>query len=155
MKREEVKAIFPDATDEQIDKIMAQNGADINKAKGDFDAVKAQLKTAQTELTGLKAKTDQDALAAAQKQAADLQAELDGIKKAESLRTIREKVSKEKNVPADLLSGETEEDCTKQAEAILKFANPSYPDLPDGGEPNKNTGQSTSALFAEWAKDKL
>ena len=125
MKRDEVKALFPDATDEQIDKLMALNGADINKAKGDLDTVKAQLKTAQTELSGLKAQNDQDALTAAQEKAAELQAKLDAIEKDASVRALRAKVSKETKVPAELLTGETEDDCKKQADAILAFANPS------------------------------
>ena len=155
MKRDEVKALFPDATDEQIDKLMAINGADINKAKGDLDTVKAQLKTAQTELSGLKAQNDQDALTAAQEKAAELQAKLDAIEKDASVRALRAKVSKETKVPAELLTGETEDDCKKQADAILAFANPSYPSLPDGGEHSNSNNTSTSAKFAEWAKDLL
>ena len=37
-------------------------------------------------------------------------------------------------VPAELLSGDTEESCTAQAQAILKFAQPGYPSVRDGGE---------------------
>ena len=155
MKRDEVKALFPDATDEQIDKLMAINGADINKAKGDLDTVKAQLKTAQTELSGLKAQNDQDALTAAQQKAEELQAKLDAIEKDASVRALRAKVSKETKVPAELLTGETEDDCKKQADAILAFANPSYPSLPDGGEHSNSNNTSNSAKFAEWAKELL
>lgn len=58
-----------------------------------------------------------------------LQAELDKLKKEGTVRQVREKVSKELNIPAELLSGEDEETCKKQAEAILKFAKPkSYPE---------------------------
>ena len=153
MKRDEVKALFPDATDEQIDKLMAINGADINKAKGDLDTVKAQLKTAQTELSGLKAQNDQDALTAAQQKAEELQAKLDAIEKDASVRALRAKVSKETKVPAELLTGETEEDCKAQAEQILAFAKPSYPSLPDGGEAGGTGGTTTAQLFAEWSKN--
>lgn len=44
MKREEIKALFENATDEQIDKIMSINGADVEKAKGKLTAVEAELK---------------------------------------------------------------------------------------------------------------
>ena len=37
-------------------------------------------------------------------------------------------------VPAGLLSGASEEDCTAQAQAILEFARPGYPSVRDGGE---------------------
>ena len=61
MKREEVKAIFPDATDEQLDKIMGINGADINKAKGDLDKIKTELEKAKTDLAAA-IRTSLDAL---------------------------------------------------------------------------------------------
>lgn len=44
MKREEIKAIFENATDEQIDKVMSLNGADIEKGKGKITALENELK---------------------------------------------------------------------------------------------------------------
>ena len=44
MKREDIKAILPDATDEQIDSILNQHGSELN-------AVKAQLTSAQQAAT--------------------------------------------------------------------------------------------------------
>ena len=48
-------------TKEQVDSIMAENGKDINEAKGDVESIKAELKTAKdtiqerdTQLEGLK-----------------------------------------------------------------------------------------------------
>lgn len=46
MKREELKNIIPDITDEQMGKILDINSADIGKAKSDYDKVKADLDTA-------------------------------------------------------------------------------------------------------------
>jgi hypothetical protein len=43
MKREEVIALFPDATEEQIDKIMDMNGKDINSTKAKLSTDKAEL----------------------------------------------------------------------------------------------------------------
>lgn len=58
----------------------------------------------------------------------NLKNQLDGYMKAEEIRKVREKVSSETKVPHSLLTGETEEDCKKQAEAILAFAKPkTYP----------------------------
>lgn len=61
MKREEIKAIFADATDEQLDKIMNLNGADVEKVKSKLTAAEADLKTKtedfdklNAELTSLK-----------------------------------------------------------------------------------------------------
>ena len=53
-----------------------------------------------------------------------LQAELSTLKKESTVRQVREKVAKDTSVPMDLLTGEDEETCKKQAEAILKFAKP-------------------------------
>lgn len=156
MKRTDITTLFPDATDEQINRIMDLNGADINKAKGDLDELKTQFAAAQSEIATLKAGAPKDDLKEAQDRAAALQTELDSIKRAESLRTMREKVAGETKVPAALLTGETEEACAEQAKAILAFANPTgYPALKDGGEVHNNSTPATRDKFAEWAKSNL
>jgi len=158
MKRSDITDIWPEATKEQIDKLMGINGTDINNAKSELDGLKAQLTAAQGEIQKLKdgaagkpdeLKETQDALAA-------LQAELTGMKHAEAVRLVREKVSGEKKVPANLLTGETEETCAAQADAILAFAKAgSYPNVHDGGEAGHGGTVQTRDKFAEWAKDNL
>lgn len=156
MTRTDITAIFPDATKEQIDKLLDMNGGDINKAKGDLNALQGQLTAAQTELRALKDKpADKDSAARIQA----LEDELAGLKNANALRDLREKVAKDAGVPASLLTGDTEDACKSQAEAIKSFAAstkaPSYPGLPDGGEV-RTPGTSTARdKFAEWAKDSL
>lgn len=85
-----------------------------------------------------------------------LQMQVDAFTKAENLRQVRQKVSTDTGVPAELLSGDTEDTCKAQAEAILKFAKPGgYPTVKDGGEPARKPTGSTSAVerdFAEWLK---
>lgn len=83
-----------------------------------------------------------------------LQAELDGMKRADSVRKIREEVATEMGVPANLLNGGTKEECEAQAKGILSFAKPdSYPSVKDGGEVrNVSTGQ-TRDQFANWLDD--
>ena len=154
MKRTDITELFPEATAEQIDKLMDLNGQDINKAKGELDALKGQLTAAQEEISKIKAKPDSVEEITARANA--LQAELDSMKRAEELRTMRAKVSNEHNVPAELLTGETEEACAEQAKAILAFAKPSgYPSLRDGGELHHVPESKTREKFAEWAKDNL
>lgn len=154
MKRTDITELFPEATAEQIDKLMDLNGQDINKAKGELDAIKGQLTAAQEEISKIKAKPDSVEEITAKANA--LQAELDSMKRAEELRTMRAKVSSEHNVPAELLTGETEEACAEQAKAILAFAKPSgYPSLRDGGELHHLPDTKTRDKFAEWAKDNL
>lgn len=59
MKREDVKKQIPGITGEQLDWIMTENGADINREKTAAEQYKTQLENAQTQL-----KTAQDGLAA-------------------------------------------------------------------------------------------
>ena len=156
MKRTDITELFPDATAEQIDKLMDLNGQDINKAKGELDAIRGHLTAAQEEIGKIKASAKPDALEEATARANALQTELDSMKRAEELRTMRAKVSSEHNVPADLLTGETEEACAEQAKAILAFAKPSgYPLLRDGGEIRTPPTTQTRDKFAAWAKENL
>ena len=100
-----------------------------------------------------KSKTE---LQKAQEERDALKAELEGMKKANSVRELREKVAKEKNIPANLLTGETEEDCTAQADAILSFAMPNaYPAVKDGGEVRKTMKKDTASQFADWFNEQI
>ena len=156
MKRDDITALFPDATAEQIDKLMGINGADINKAKGELDTLKTQLATAQGEIETLKnSGVNEEEFNAAKQLAATLQTELDGMKQAETVRLMREKVAKEKKLPVHLLTGNTEEDCASQADSILAFAKPTYPRVKDGGEVAQNNKKTTREQFSEWAKEIL
>ena len=87
----------------------------------------------------------------ATERADSLQAELDAMKKAEELRTLRDEVASSKGVPANLLTGSTREECEAQADLLLNWAKPnSYPKVPDGGEPVGNAKKSTREQFADW-----
>ena len=156
MKRSDVTAIFPDASDEQIKKLMDLNGADINTAKASADEIKKQLDAANTELEAAKkaaaAAVSADELKKATDRAAALETELNGLKASNALRDKRFAVAKEKGIPPELLTGETEDDMKAQADAILAFAKPSYPTLPDGGEASHVKGGSTRDQFAAWAE---
>lgn len=61
-------------------------------------------------------------------------AELDALNAANAQRDMRARVAAATGVPVELLTGDTEEACTAQAQAALKFAKPvnSYPDVRDG-----------------------
>ena len=157
MKRTDITDVFPEASKEQIDKIMGLNGSDINAAKGEAETLRTQLAAVQGELeqfTGAggqaeKLKEAQSALEAAR-------VEIEAMKAAESLRTMREKVATEKSVPIGLLTGDTEEACVTQADAILAFAKQGkYPAVPDGGESHTPSELSTRDKFADWAKTNL
>lgn len=82
-----------------------------------------------------------------------LQQELDAIKQAEKIREVRAKVAKETGIPENLLTGDTVENCTAQAEAIKAFAKPAYPNIRDAGEAGGASGTSTAQQFAEWFRN--
>lgn len=150
MKRTDITELFPEAPKETIDKIMSLNGADVNAAKAEVEALKQQLAEAQ------KSAVNNEELKKAQQHIDQLTQELTGMKAAETIRLTREKVAGEKKVPAHLLTGETEEACAKQADEILAFAQPSgYPQVRDGGEVPITPKRTTREKFAEWAKDSL
>ena len=157
MKRTDITELFPEATKEQIDKLLDLNGRDINQAKGDISGLQGQLQDAQHQIEQLQKGSGQsDQLAAANKAIRDLQAELKGMKDAENLRQIRSKVAADKKVPASLLTGETEDDCAAQADSILAFAQAhSYPAVRDGGEvPGGRVAvDKVSAGYAKLAED--
>lgn len=153
MQRTDITKLFPDATKEQLDALMALNGADVNAAKANADELSKQLQAAQEALK--KAPTDAKALETAQTRLADLEKQLDAMKAADAVRQLREKVAAEKKIPANLLTAETEEACTAQADAILAFAGTSGQSLSvgDGGEPDTGGSSKTRAQFADWAKE--
>lgn len=138
MKREDITKLFPDATKEQIDELMNLNGADINAAKSGIDQLKAQ---------------HADALKKAMDNTAALQKQLDDLTAKNTLRDLRDKVAKETGVPADLLTGATEEEFKTRAQALLDFKGkePNNPPFKDGGEPSGQHGSaSTRDQFKDW-----
>ena len=79
------------------------------------------------------------------------------LKAANTVRDMRSKVAKEKEIPESLLTGNTEEECLSQAKALLDFAKGSHsaPSVPDGGEPNNPPSGKTRDQFADWIEQAL
>jgi hypothetical protein len=89
----------------------------------------------------------------ANERAEALQRQLDGLTKEKTVRVAREKVALDTKVPIELLTGETEEDCKKQAEAILKFAKPSrYPETKSKGSRSNAAAANESEALKELAR---
>lgn len=151
MKRTDITALFPDATDEQVKALMDINGTDINNARKGLDEVRKTLTDTQKALSEAQKTDKSKELESALTKMGNLQKELDGMKAAETIRATREKVSQATGVPANLLTMESEEDCTAQAQSILSFAQPQgYPSVNDGGEVTTTHRQSTRDQFASW-----
>ncbi len=148
MKRSDITDLFPEATDEQVKKLMDINGTDVNGIRAQLDAANAALKTAQD---AAKAAVNAADFQKEKERAETLEQELNALKAENGLREMRETVAKEKGLPAALLTGGTEDECKTQADAILAFAKPgAYPSLPDGGEAAHHPSASTRDQFAEW-----
>ena len=164
MKREDVKNKIPGITDEQLNWLMQENGADINREKSAATAlqtqlnnVNAQLKTAQDDLAAFDGKKKPEEYEAElAKLQADLKAQADGFafdnaldtailgKKGRSIKAVRALLD------VDSLKGSADRtaDIAKALDEAAK-ANPwafgedtptpapapGYPVLPGGGEP--------------------
>ena len=178
MKREDVKNKIPGITDEQLNWLMQENGADINREKSAATAlqtqlnnVNAQLKTAQEGL----AKFDGVDVAGLQEQVTKLQADLktqaEGFafdnaldtailgKKGRSVKAVRALLD------VDSLKGSADRsaDIAKALDEAAK-ANPwafgevqpaGYPAVKDGGEGGKTPTGSAREQFAAWAEQAL
>lgn len=134
-------------TQAEVDKIVGERLGRERAKYADFDALKAKAEKfdeieeqSKSELQKALEKSDL------------LQKELDEIKNREQIRSIREAVANETNVPANLLTGATEEECKAQAAAIKAYANPGYPSVKDSGEVRATTG-TPKAQFMEWANE--
>lgn len=150
MKREDISGLFPEATQEQINTIMAINGADINAAKKGLTDLQAEHQTAMQTIADLQKQLE--ASNGRLEQFDTVQNELNELKQANAIRDMKAKVAQETGIPVSLLTCDTEDDCKAQAEAIKEFAKPSaYPSLYDGGEPGGRAPKtSTREQFAEW-----
>lgn len=133
-------------TQEELDKIVGERLQRERQKYADYDDLKTKAAKFDEQEEANKSE-----LQKATERADSLQKELDGLKAAESVRMIRESVAKEMNIPANLLTGSTEEECKEQAEAIKAYAKPAaYPSVRDGGEPQNTKGLSTREQFADW-----
>lgn len=80
-----------------------------------------------------------------------LKQEIANMKKAATVKEVRAKVAGEKGVPVALLTGDDEESCTKQADALLAFKedgnNPKHP------EPKKSDDKKQHEYKGENAEE--
>lgn len=136
--QEEVNAMIGKRVNEITAKYADYN--DLKEKAGKYDQIAESNKTELQKAT---------------ERADALQKQLEGITKANNIRDARDKVAKEMNIPADLLTGEDEETCKKQAEAILKFAKPkSYPGTRrnNSNKNNKDADSFTDDDMREFAQ---
>lgn len=115
MKREEIKAIFPDATDEQLKSVMDINGADVEKVKQKVTALEADVKEKKDAYDKLN--TEFTALKAANASGEDWKTKFEALQ--------AENLAKEKQAEADRILHEKQEKITNRFNAVVgekKFA---------------------------------
>ena len=105
MKREDVKNKIPGITEEQLNWIMQENGADINREKSAAEQYKTQLANANAQL-----KTAQDGLAA-----------FDGKKKPEEYEAELAKLKADMKAQAEAAAAAAQEETKKQAEQMAQL----------------------------------
>lgn len=134
-------------TQDELNKIVGERLAREREKFADYDVLKAKADKYDEATEAAKSE-----LQKAQERASSLEAELTGLKKANEIREARENVARESGVPANLLTGNTEEECKAQAEAIKAYARPEgYPKVKDGGEaPHSNNLGSAKQQFADF-----
>lgn len=168
MKREEVKGILPDITDEQLTKIMDLHGIDIERQKQTITTLTTERDAARTQLSDANKKLEDydpdwktkstEAENKAKEQVIALQSEfaaksaVDGIKfSSESAKKAFLTELKAQNLSLqdgkllgfdDFLANYKKSD----PEAFLS----GYPNVKDGGEPNNKPGGSVRDQFATW-----
>ena len=137
-------------TQDEVNAIVGKRLAEEKGKYADYDVLKAKaLKFDEAEEAS---KTE---LQKATERATALETELNGLKKAEEIRVMRENVAKETGIPSNLLTGTNEDECKAQAEAIKAYAQPSgYPKVKDGGEISKPTG-TAKEQFADFMSKML
>lgn len=134
-------------TQDDVNRIVAKRVAKY----ADYDELKQKAAKFDEQVEAGKSE-----LQKATEKANSLQAELDALKQAESMRAMREEVANAKGVPAKLLTGATAEECEAQAADLIAWAQKSstgYPKVPDGGDPLSS--KSAREQFADWLNTQI
>lgn len=136
-------------TQAELDQIIGERLKREREKYPDYDALKE--KAAKLDEIEEASKSE---LQKATERAEKLESELTQLKRAEEIRGVREAVATQYGIPANLLSGESEETCAEQAKALLEFKSATpYPNVKDSGEVQNRIKGSTRQQFAEWANE--
>ena len=134
-------------TQAELDQIISDRLKREREKYQDYDSLKEKAKKLD--------KIEEDAKTELQKateKAEKLQAELSAMKHTEEVRTIRDRVAQATGVPSSLLTADTEEGCTEQANGILSFKSTTgYPTIKDRGEILVGSKGDARSAFKEWA----
>lgn len=145
VKQEESKTF----TQDELNAIVSDRLKREREKYADYESLREKA----TKLDEIEAASKTE-LQKATERAQALEAELNGLKKAEDIRKLRDQVANETGVPANLLSGEDEDTLKAQALGIKNFAQGNaYPQIKDGGEVTTTAGMSARDAFIAFAKE--
>ena len=138
-------------TQAELEEIIADRLFRERAKYADYDAIKE--KAAKYDAAEEANKTE---LQKATELAAKEKARADSLQKQFDTAQARAKVSAETGVPASLLTGSTEEECKKQAEALKQWRRPDgYPNTNDPGAIPPGGGGKTRDQFSDWFNEKI
>ena len=151
MKREEIKAIFADATDEQLKSIMDLNGSDVEKAKSKVTALEVELKEKKADFDKLN--TEFEALKTANASGEDWKTKFEALQ--------AENEAKAKQAEADRILAEKAEALNKRFDAVVgdkKFNHDAIKadylkKFGEALELDENKSKSDADIFHELTKD--
>lgn len=119
MNREFLKGL-EGLTDETIDKIMAENGKDIQKAQGQLDAVKAELKSAKETVTSITGELQ--ALKDSNADAEDWKGKFEELQRDVAAKEQAEKEEKARLVREEHIKARYDAACTDSAGNPLEWS---------------------------------
>lgn len=151
MKREEIKAIFADATDEQLNAVMNLNGADVEKVKTKVTTLETELKEKKADFEKLN--TEFEALKAANASGEDWKTKFEALQ--------AENDAKAKQAEADRILAEKAEALNKRFETVVgdkKFSHNAIKayylkKFGEAIELDENKSKSDADIFHELTKD--
>ena len=170
MKREEVKGIIPGITDEQLQQLMDLHGNDIERQKQQITTLTTERDAARTQLGEANAKLEgydpdwktkaQQAKQQAEQQVLDLKSRYAEANAAAGLKFtstgarkafLSDLAAKKLPVQEDgALLGFDDFVASYRKSDPGAFAAEGYPNVKDGGDPNKTPTGSTREQFAAW-----
>lgn len=151
MKREEIKAIFPEASDEQLSRVLDINGADVEKVKAKVTALEADMKDKKEAFDKLNGEFE--ALKATNASGEDWKAKFEALK--------ADNDAKAKQAEADRILAEKNENISNRFSAVLgekKFSHEAIKadylkKFTDALDLKENQGRSDADIFHELTKD--
>lgn len=142
--QEELDAIIKKRIERDREKITAE----VSGKYSDYDELAEKAKAYDEAQEAQKSEVQK-----AQEKIAQLESDIKKRDEADKQREMREKVSKETGVPADLISGADEESMTSYAKKLAEFAKVQTTAAPKDPNPGKfSSGEGTNDEQREFAR---